>query len=193
MFEFLHKKVSETIEISEEEFAFAKTLFLPKKIRKKRFLFGEGDICKYTIFVEKGLLRSFTVDDKGGEHILQFSMEGWWAADLYSFLTGEPSPFYIEAIEDSELLMITKPSWDLLLKEVPAFERYFRILIQNNLISTQRRLIGSFSETAEEKYNKLLKEFPDIIQRVPQHMIASYIGITRETLSRIRSQIAAGS
>lgn len=191
MFEFLHQKVSETIEISEEEFDFAKTLFLPKKLRKKRFLFGEGDVCKYTIFVEKGLLRSFTVDDKGGEHILQFSMEGWWAADLYSFLTGEPSPYYIEAIEDSELLMITKPSWDLLLKEVPSFERYFRILIQNNLIATQRRLIGSFSETAEEKYHKMLKEFPDIIQRVPQHMIASYIGITRETLSRIRSQIAS--
>ena len=193
MFEFLHQKISETIEISDEEFAFAKTLFLPKKLRKKRFLFGEGDVCKYTIFVEKGLLRSFTVDEKGGEHILQFSMEGWWAADLYSFLTGEPSPYYVEAIEDSELLMITKPSWDLLLKEVPAFERYFRILIQNNLISTQRRLIGSFSETAEEKYNRLLKDFPDIIQRVPQHMIASYIGITRETLSRIRSQIASNS
>lgn len=193
MFEFLHKKVSETIDISEEEFSYAKTLFVPKKLRKKRFLFGEGDICKYTIFVEKGLLRSFTVDDKGAEHILQFSMEGWWSADLYSFLTGEPSPYYVEALEDSELLMISKPSWDLLLKEVPAFERYFRILIQNNLITTQRRLIGSFSETAEEKYNKLLREFPDIIQRVPQHMIASYIGITRETLSRIRSQIAAQS
>jgi CRP-like cAMP-binding protein len=193
MFEFLYKKVSETIDISEEEFNYAKTLFVPKKLRKKRFLFGEGDVCKYTIFVEKGLLRSFTVDEKGGEHILQFSMEGWWAADLYSFLTGEPSPYYIEALEDCELLMISKPSWDLLLKEVPAFERYFRILIQNNLIATQKRLIGSFSESAEEKYNKLLKECPDVIQRVPLHMIASYIGITRETLSRIRSQITSGT
>ena len=193
MFEFLHSKITENIEISEAEFDFAKTLFIPKKLRKKRFLFGEGDICKYTVFVEKGLLRSFTVDDKGGEHILQFSLAGWWSADLYSFLTGEPSPYYVEAVEDSELLLITKPSWDLLLKEVPAFERYFRILIQNNLIATQRRLIGSFSETAEEKYNRLLKEFPDIVQRVPQHMIASYIGITRETLSRIRSQIASNS
>ncbi len=193
MFEFLHSKITETIEISDQEFEFAKTLFIPKKLRKKRFLFGEGDVCKYTVFVEKGLLRSFTVDDKGGEHILQFSLAGWWSADLYSFLTGEPSPYYVEAVEDSELLLITKPSWDLLLKEVPAFERYFMILIQNNLIATQRRLIGSFSETAEEKYNRLLKEFPDIVQRVPQHMIASYIGITRETLSRIRSQIASNS
>lgn len=191
MFEFLNKKVAETIDISQEEFDHATTLFIPKKLRKKRFLFGEGDICKYTVFVEKGLLRSFTVDDKGAEHILQFSLEGWWAADLYSFLTSQPSPYYVEALEDSELLLITKPSWDQLLKDVPAFERYFRILIQNNLITTQRRLMGSFSETAEEKYNRLLVEFPDIIQRVPQHMIASYIGITRETLSRIRSQIAS--
>ena len=187
-FEYLHKKVLETIKVTDAEFDFARTLFMPKKLRKRRFLMGEGDVCKYTVFVEKGLLRSYTVDEKGSEHILQFAMEGWWSGDLYSFLTGEPSPFYIEALEDSELLLITKPSWDLLLHEVPAFERYFRILIQNNLIATQKRLIGTMSETAEEKYCRLIKDYPDIIQRVPQHMVASYIGITRETLSRIRSQ-----
>lgn len=191
MFEFLHKKVTETIAINDEEFEFAKTLFLPKKLRKKRFLLQDGEVCKYTAFVEKGLLRSFTIDEKGAEHILQFSLEGWWNADLYSFFTGEPSDFNIEALEGSEMLLITKPSWDILLKEVPAFERYFRILIQNNLIATQRRLLGSFSETAEEKYQKLLQDFPDIVQRVPQHMVASYLGITRETLSRIRRQLVS--
>ena len=189
MFDSLHEKVTETINITEGEFKFAKTLFKPKKLWKKRFILEDGETCKYTAFVEKGLLRSYTVDSKGNEHILQFSLQGWWAGDLYSFLTGEPSAQNIEALEDSELLLITKPSWDELLKEVPAFERYFRILIQNNLIATQRRLIGSFSKTAEEKYQKLLQDFPDIVQRVPQHMIASYIGITRETLSRIRSQM----
>lgn len=189
MFEYLYQKVSETIAVSDEEFEFAKTLFIPKKLRKKRLLLQEGDPCKYTVFVEKGLLRSFTTDEKGSEHILQFSLEGWWAADLYSFLTGEPSDYNIEALEDSELLLITEPAWDTLLEEVPAFERYFRILIQNNLIATQKRLLGSFSETADVKYQKLLIDFPDLIQRVPQHMIASYLGITRETLSRIRSQI----
>lgn len=193
MFEFLYKKVNETITISEEEFEFAKTLFIPKKLRKRRFLLQDGDPCKYTTFVEKGLLRSYTIDEKGSEHILQFAMQGWWSADLYSFLTGEPSEYNIEALEESELLLITKPSWDILLENVPAFERYFRILIQNNLIATQRRLMGTFSTTAEERYQKLLEDFPDISQRVPQHMIASYIGITRETLSRIRNQIASGS
>ena len=193
MFDFLQQKFNETISITEEEFEYAKTLFLPKKLRKRRFLFEEGEPCIYTTFVEKGLLRSYTIDEKGNEHILQFAMQGWWSGDLYSFLTGEPSEYNIEALEDSELLLITKESWDQLLKEVPAFERYFRILIQNNLIATQRRLMGTFSTTAEERYQKMLKEFPDVIQRVPLHMIASYLGVTRETLSRIRSQITSGS
>jgi CRP-like cAMP-binding protein len=193
MFDLLHQKFSEIIDLSAEEFEYAKTLFIPKKLKKKRILIEAGEICKYTVFVEKGLLRSFKVDGKGNEYILQFALEGWWMADLYSFLTNEPSPYNIEALEDSELLLISKPSWDLLLEKVPAFERYFRVLIQNNLINTQRRLMSSFTETAEEKYLKLLKEFPDILQRVPQHMIASYLGITRETLSRTRSQITSRS
>ncbi len=193
MFEVLHQKVKETIAITDEEFEVAKTLFLPKKLRKKRYLLQDGDPCKYTVFVEQGLLRSYTIDDKGNEHILQFSLQGWWTADLYSFLTGEPSPYNIQALEDSELLLITQPAWDQLLDEVPAFERYFRILIQNNLIATQRRLMVTFSETAEEKYLRLLRDHPDIIQRVPQHMLASYMGITRETLSRIRSQLSTKS
>lgn len=191
MYELLHKKISETISISEEEFEFCKTLFQPKKLRKKRYLLGEGDPCKYTAFVEKGLLRSFIIDDKGAEHILQFSLEGWWVADLASFLTGEPSDYNIEALEDCELLLITKNSWDVLLQKIPAFERYFRILLENNLVVTQRRLLSSFSNTAEEKYSKLIENFPHILQRVPQHMIASYLGITRETLSRVRGQLAS--
>lgn len=190
MFELLHQKVAEIISISEEEFDFCKALFQPKKLRKKRFLLGEGDVCKYTAFVEKGLLRSFVIDERGTEYILQFSLEGWWVADLASFLTEDRSQYNIEALEDCELLLINKASWSLLLDKVPAFERYFRILIEKNLIVTQRRLIAAFSDTAEERYHKLIQAFPHIVQRVPQHMIASYLGITRETLSRVRRQIA---
>lgn len=190
MFERLTNNIREHISITETDLDFCKTLFLPKKLRKKQYLLQEGDVCKYIVFVERGLLRSYTIDNKGSEHILQFAMEGWWSADLYSFLTNEVSSYHIEALEDCELLMITKNSWDLLLERVPALERYFRILLQNNLIATQRRLMGELSETAEEKYLKMLNAYPDIMQRVPQHMIASYLGITRETLSRIRSQLA---
>lgn len=191
MYELLYKKITENITITEAEFEFCKTLFQPKKLRRKRFLLGEGEVCKYTAFVEKGLLRSYIIDEKETEYVLQFSMEGWWVADLSSFLTGEPSEFNIEALEDCELLLITRPSWSLLLEKIPAFERYFRILIEKNLIVTQRRLIASFTNTAEEKYQKLVQNFPHILQRVPQHMIASYLGITPETLSRVRGQMTA--
>lgn len=191
MFELFAEKIREQIAITEEQFEFCKTLFIPKKLRKRQYLLQEGDVCRYTAFVEKGMLRTFTVDEKGNEPILQFSLEGWWIADLYSFLTEEPSIYNIEALENCELLLITKSSWDELLEKVSAFERYFRILIQNNLIATQKRLMSSLNETAEEKYKKLIENFPGCLQRVPQHMIASYLGITPETLSRIRSQLAS--
>ena len=191
MFELFLSSVKEHIAITEDESEFCKTIFIPKKLRKRQYLLQAGDVCRYTAFVEKGMLRTFTVDEKGNEPILQFSMEGWWVTDLYSFLTDEPSRYNIEALEDCELLLITRPSWDILLEKVPAFERYFRILIQNNLIATQRRLISSMTETAEEQYTKLIDNFPTCLQRVPQHMIASFLGITPETLSRIRSQMAA--
>jgi len=192
MFELLYKKITEKIPLSEEEFEVCKALFTPRKVRKKQFLLQEGDVSKYQIFVNKGLLRSYTIDEKGAEHILQFALEGWWTADLYSFFTGEPSLFNIEALEDSEVLLITRPSWETLLEKLPVLERYFRILIQNSLIATQRRLMESLSETAEKKYLKFMKMYPESIQRVPQHMIASYLGITRETLSRLRRDIATG-
>ena len=193
MFELLYEKISEKISVTEEEFAVCKTLFQPKKLRKKQWLLQEGEICRYTAFIEKGMLRSYTIDQKGDEHILQFAMEGWWMADLYSYLTDEPSNLNMEALEDSELLLITHPSWELLMQKIPKFERYFRILLQNNLIATQRRLMGTLSETAEAKYIKLVDSYPECINRVPQHMIASYLGITRETLSRLRRQLATRS
>ena len=192
MFELLYKKITEKIALSEEEFEVCKALFTPRKVRKKQFLLQEGDVSKYQIFVNKGLLRSYTIDEKGAEHILQFALEGWWTADLYSFFTEEPSLFNIEALEDSELLLINRPSWETLLEKLPVLERYFRILIQNSLIATQRRLMESLSETAEKKYLKFMQLYPESIQRVPQHMIASYLGITRETLSRLRRDIASG-
>lgn len=191
MFDFLHAKMLEVVPLTTEEFDQCKTFFMPKKLRKKRFLFEEGEVCRYTAFVEKGTLKHYKVDDKGTEHILQFALEGWWVADLYSFFTQVPSIYNVEAIEDCELLLITKNSWEEMLTAVPRLERFFRILLQNNLIATQKRLMGAFSETAEEKYLKLINHFPDVLQRVPQHMIASYLGVTRETLSRVRSTIAS--
>ena len=189
MYELLYKKISSIISISDEEFDYCKTLFQSKRLRKRQYFLQEGDVCKYQAFVEKGILRSYTIDEKGAEHILQFASEGWWMADLSSYLTGEPSFLNMDVLEEAELLLITKPLWEMAMQKVPALERYFRIIIQNNLVATQKRLLQSFSETAEEKYIRFMNIYPDCLQRVPQHMIASYLGIKRETLSRLRKQM----
>lgn len=189
MFELLRKKIASIIEINDEDFDFLRSLFLPKKIKKRQYFLQEGDICKYQAFIEKGILRSYTVDEKGSEHILQFASEGWWMADLSSYLTNEPSFLNVDAIEDSELLLITKPSWELAMQKIPSLEHYFRIILQNHLVATQKRLLQSLSETAEQKYLRFIDTYPDCLSRVPQHMIASYLGIKRETLSRVRKQM----
>ena len=190
MFELLFQKFDEKIQLNEEEKQLTKSFFIPKKIRKKQYMLQEGDVCKYTAFVEKGFLRCYTIDDRGNEHILQFAFEGWWIADQYSFLTNTPSRYNIDALEDCELLLLTKESEEQMLEKIPRLERYFRLLLQNSLIATFRRLESSLSDTAEEKYNRLLTNCPTIADRVPQHMIASAMGITPETLSRIRKQMS---
>lgn len=192
MFDLLFEKFSDKIALTDEEKQLSKTFFTPKKLRKKQYLLQEGDVCKYIAFVEKGILRSYTLDDKGNEHIIQFAFEGWWISDQYSFFTGEPSIYTIDALEDCELLLLSRSSEEQMLEKIPKFERYFRILLQNSLISIQRRLVSNLSHSAEEKYTELIGSCPTIPKRVPQHMMASYLGITPETLSRIRKKIASG-
>lgn len=187
--ELLYKKISSVISITEEEFNYFQTLFVRKKLRRRQYLLQEGNVCKYQAFVVKGLLRSYTVDEKGNEHILQFSSEGWWVADLSSYLTNEPSILNIDALEEAELLLLSKPFWEEAMLKVPAFEHYFRIIIQNHLVATQKRLLQSLTQTTEEKYNRFLEAYPECVQRLPQHQIASYLGVTRETLSRLRKQM----
>jgi CRP-like cAMP-binding protein len=190
MFELLFQKFEEKIELTEEEKELSRTFFTPKKLRRRQYLLQEGDVCKYVAFVEKGLLRCYTVGDKGQEHISQFAYEGWWISDQVSFLTGEHSGYNIDALEDCELLLLTKPAEDEMLERIPKLERYFRILLQNNLIATQKRLVSSFSQTAEERYSEMMASCPGTLpRRIPQHMLASFLGITPETLSRIRKQL----
>ncbi len=189
MFEVFFSQVKDKVLLSEAEQKLVKTFFSPKKIRKRQYLLQEGNICRHLAFVEKGLLRSYNVDDKGIEHMIHFAWEGWWMADMLSFLSIEPSTYHIDAIEDSELLLISKPDFEEMLLKVPVMERYFRILFQNNIISKERRLISSISNSAEEKFIHLSATNPELIKRIPQQLVASYLGITPETLSRIKNKL----
>jgi CRP-like cAMP-binding protein len=190
MHDLLLKSICEKIRITSAEETRIKEFFIPKKVRKKQYILNAGDVCQYITFIERGMLRSFTVDDDGNEHVVQFAVEGWWISDIGSFLSGDSALYNIEALEDSEVLNLTKPAMDDLMDQLPPLERYFRLLMQNNIVALQRRVIAYMSLSAEEKYLKLMDVCPDIISRAPQQYVASYLGITPETLSRIRKQVA---
>ena len=190
MFEQLFKSIREKVALTPTEMELCKTFFIPKKLRKKQSLLQEGDVCIYNAFVEKGILRSFSIDEKGNEHVVQFAIEGWWITDLASFLTNSNSIYTIEALEDAELLLLTTEARDALMNQIPMFERYQRLLLQNAYIANQARINSALTETDEDKYLNLGKAYPGIVKRVPQHMLASYLGLTPETLSRVRKQIS---
>lgn len=189
MYELFFQKFKEKVPLAAREEENIKSYLTPKKIRKRQYLLQEGDICKALAFVEKGMLREYLVDD-AGEHIIQFAIEGWTIADLMSFLTAEPATFNIDAIEDSELVLIGKGAHEELLLREPKYETYMRLLMTNAYVALQKRLTSFISAPVEDQYTTFTRMYPDIVQRVPQHMIASYMGLTPETLSRVRKKIA---
>jgi CRP-like cAMP-binding protein len=189
MYTLFFRKFNEKVSLSVAEEEVIKKYLTPKKLRKKQYLLQEGDVCKFTAYVEKGALRSYTIDEKGTEHIIQFALEGWTISDLYSFLTAEPSTYTIDALEDSELVLITKAAHEELLNLVPKYETYMRLQLTGAYIAMQRRLTSIISQPLNERYTTLTNTYPDIVQRVPQHMIASYMGLTPETLSRVRKKL----
>jgi len=180
--------LSEKIKLTEKEKTLIQSHLLIKKLRKKQYLLQEGDICKSVAFVLKGALREYTIDQKGVGHIVQFALEGWLISDLYSFLTGSPATYYIDALEDSTVVLISKEAELAIIKEVPQFETYNRLQITGAYLAMQKRVNALISQTVEERYLGFMQLYPNIIQRVPQHMIASYMGLSPETLSRVRKK-----
>lgn len=191
MYEVFFQTLKTKLDFGEEDLTVIKKQLTPKKLRKKQYLLQEGDVCKFIAFVEKGVLRSYTIAEKGTEHILQFALEGWLISDLYSFLTAEPATYTIDAVEDCELVLISKNAHEELLKSLPKYETWIRLQVTGAYIALQRRLTSIISLSLEERYKSFTSIYPDIAQRVPQHMIASYMGLTPETLSRVRKKITA--
>jgi len=185
LFEHIGKKVS----LSDAERLAVKDFFTPKSLRKRQYLLQAGDRCKYLAFIAEGLLRTYNTDDKGNEHVSVFGWEGWWLSDFNSFLTGEPAIYNIDAIEDAQLLLLSRADYEKLTLNVPIMDRYFRILFQNSILTKERRLTSSISHTAKEKYLEFISSNPEVSQRIPQHLIASYLGIAPETISRIKKDL----
>jgi CRP-like cAMP-binding protein len=174
------------IKLSADDKQVFSAHFKPKKLRKRQYFLQEGDVCKYTGFIVKGAAKTFSVDEKGNEHILKLSVENWWLADFESFYKLTPSRFNIEALEDMEILQITHGQVEEFIKPIPAFLAMQNVISQNYTIAAQKRMQSSISQTGEERFQELVNDYPHFIQRFPQNLIASYLGLTPETLSRIR-------
>lgn len=178
------------IHLNDEEIQLVLSVMKPKRIKKKQFFMTEGDVCQNTAFVLSGCLRSFFIDANGFEHNLQFAIEDWWIADMMSFATQKPGRLNIEALEDTEMLLMSRHDQLSLFEQCPKFEKYFRIITENGIISSQNRLLDNLSTPAMGRYINFSKKYPMLLQRLPQIQIAAYLGITPEFLSKIRNQIS---
>jgi len=181
--------VSRFIDLTDLEKQKYISLLTEIKLEKKEFLIQAGEIAKYEYFITKGCLKVYTLDEEGAPHISMFAIEDYWTGDLSSFMTKEPSRYFIKAIESSELLGISRANYDLLFQEIPKFERFYRNLYQRSLISYIRRSNQGISLTAEERYLEFKRKYPQIVNRITQKDLAGYVGITPEFMSKIISKV----
>ena len=177
-----------TTPLAESEIELIKNAFVPKKFRKRQYFLQEGEVCKYSAFIVKGAMRQYSVDEKGAEHIVHLSIENWWAVDRESFVMLTPSIYNIDAWEDTDALLSTYADLNML-DQISAIAEMIRKLDERHSIANQRRLNAAISLSAEKRYEEFAGNHPQFIQRFPQHLIASFLGITKETLSRIRKQV----
>lgn len=191
MFEQLYKGIHQHVSLSDDEWETCKNHFRPKRMLKRQFLLQEGDVCRDLAFIEKGALYSYTVDSSGNKNVIRFAFEGWWMANLHSFFTQKPTRLNIEVLEDCELLLLDRNNHEKLLKEIPAYAQYHRIIVQNAYVAIQQRLENALGLTAEEKYERLIEQNPEFLNRVPLNLVASYLGMSAETLSRVRGSFKA--
>lgn len=190
MFELIDKNVSRNIQLTPSELELFHSLLQVKKYKKKQFLLQANEICHFTGFITKGCIKNYIIDEKGNEFIMSFAIEDWWVGDISSFNEQKPGTLFIETVEDTELLVFDFNGYQRLTNEVPKFDKHFRILVQRALHTLQLRFFHTLASPAENRYLEFLQKYPQVVQRVPQQLIASYIGVTPEFLSKIRHKLA---
>lgn len=191
MFDRLRKHILGFEGMSEEEYERIGGLLTPKKLRRRQYLLQAGDICTTIAFVSKGCLRLYELDELGRERILMFAIDGQWLTDVESWRAHAPSTRNVDALEDSELLLIDKASLETLTQSAPRWEHYFAGILEDAFKAAMVRISDFVGASAEERYLRFLSLSPELSQRIPLHQIASYLGITPQSLSRIRRELAA--
>lgn len=186
----LIKYFDNILPLDEEEKEYVAAIFRERRVKRRQFILQQGEVCKHSTFVVEGCFKMYFVDSNGKEHNLQFAIENWWIGDISSFYSGEPSKLYIEAIENSVILQSKKEDQFNLFVDYPKFNRIFRVLAENAMVSLQKRTIQNISSTAEERYLDFLRRYPQLFNRISNVQIASYLGVTPEFLSAIRKKIS---
>ncbi|RYU94101.1 Crp/Fnr family transcriptional regulator [Emticicia agri] len=176
------------IDLDEQEENIITACVQQLHIKKKEYLLKEGQLCKASYFIEKGCLRMFFISDKGDEQTTNFAIENWWLSDYSTLLSQKPSLFYIQAIEHTDILVLTAEQQEVLSKEIPKIERYFRFILQRAYGASQVRTKHTYNLSREDMYRNFLSLHPEFVNRVPQYMLASYLGFTPEYLSEIRKK-----
>ena len=181
--------INNYVSLTKDEIDFLVSKIIDRKYLKGQYLVQQGDVCKYSCFVISGCTKTFYMDEAGQEHIMMFSIEDWWTSDMSSFINQTPADFNIQFLENTELIMFPHDNIEALYSQIPKLERLFRQIIEKAFIASQKRIVRNLSMTAKEKYLYFKNQYPEIEQRIPQYMVASYLGITKEFLSKIKSQL----
>jgi CRP-like cAMP-binding protein len=190
MSHLLNDNIAKHISLTEEETRQFCSLFTPKTFKRKEFFLREGQVCAHEGFVTRGLFRLYHMDGNGFEQVLYFAPEDWWITDIDSFTNQKPSELYVEALEDSEVLMISKKDKDFAFETYPKIEKLFRIMTQKTHVALQRRIIDNLSKTADQRYEDFITKYPQLFNRLSNIQIAAYLGISHEFLSKIRKKLA---
>jgi len=182
--------ITKYIDLSATEIALIAQHVKIRDYLKNQFILQQGDVCYHESFVISGCTKTFFIDQDGNEHIVMFAIENWWTADLGSFIAQQPADYHIQCLEKTRVAQFSYESLEQLYEQIPQLERFFRLIIQNAFVASQKRILRNLSLTAKERYLVFSKQYADIEKRVPQYLIASYLGMTKQFLSKIRAELS---